>query len=376
MLQNKKAAAVMTALALALGVSFGCSGGEKVERTPTPVRIAVVETVDIAPPVRYSANIAPFTQVELAFKSGGLVQSLRQVKGADGRTRSVQEGDWVARGSVLASVRQEEYQQRVEQAKAGLARAQANYDRAALDWQRASTLFAEQALTKPDFDSAKAQFDSTAAAVEQSRAELKQAEIALRDCTIVAPVDAWMLQRNAEIGMVVNPTTTAFVIADTRNVKAVFGVPDMVLPQVKLGGRQAITVDAVPGAFHGIVTGISPAADPKSRVYSIEVTIPNPRNELRAGMIASLDFGAKGPPASQPVVPLEAVVRHPERANAFAVYIAEGTATSAIARMRAIEPGEARGNRIVVAKGLTPGERVITTGATLVKDGDPISIIP
>lgn len=365
--------ALATAMALAFGGLTGCSK-EKPERVATPVRTALVETVESAAPVRYSANIAPFTQVELAFKSGGVVQSLRQVKGADGRVRSLQEGDWVAQGTVLASVRQDEYRERVAQAKAALARAQATYEHAALDWQRAQTLFAQQALTKPDYDSAKAQYDSAAAAVEESTAQLKQAEIALRDCAIVAPVDAWVLKRNAEIGMVVNQMTNAFVIADTRNVKAVFGIPDLMLSKVKLGGKQAITVEATPGTFEGKVTAISAAADPKSRVYSIEVTIPNPHNQLRSGMIASLDFAMEGPAVKQPAVQLAAVVRHPGVANGFAVYVAEGD--PATARMRTIEPGDAHGNRIVVVKGLKPGERVITTGATLVRDGDPVNIIP
>lgn len=371
-----RANAWLAAAALAGVVLAGCSRGEKAARPATPVRTTVVETIDSAAPVRYSANIAPFTQVELAFKSGGLVQSIRQVKGADGQVRSLQEGDWVARGTVLASVRADEYRARVDQAKASLARAQASYERASLDWQRASALFAQQSLTRPDFDSAKAQFDSAAAVVAESQAQLLQAEIALRDCSIVAPGDAWVLERKAEIGMVASSLATAFVLADTRTVKAIFGVPDLMVARVPLGGKQAIAVDAVPGMFEGRVTSISPAADPKSRVYSVEVTIPNPRNQLRAGMIASLEFEPEGPAETQPAVQLAAVVRHPQVASGFAVYIAEGDSNAATARVRAIEPGEAHGNRIVVRKGLQPGERVITTGATLVKDGDPVNIIP
>ncbi len=365
-----------TAAALAVALVSGCSRNANPERAATPVRTVVVETIESAAPIRYSANIAPFTQVELAFKSGGIVQSLRQVKGADGRMRSVQEGDWVAKGTVLASVRAEEYRERVNQAKAALERAQASHEHASLDWQRASTLFAQQSLTKPDYDTAKAQFDSSAALVAENRAQLQQAEIALRDCTIVAPVDAWVLKRNAEIGMVVNSMNTAFVLADTRMVKAVFGVPDLMVPRVKLGGKQPVAVAAVAEPFEGRVTAISPAADPKSRVYSVEVTIPNPRNHLRAGMIASLEFATDAPVVRQPAVELAAVVRHPQNANAFAVYVTDGGANAATARVRAIEPGEPHGNRVIVLKGLTPGERVITTGATLVKDGDPVNIIP
>lgn len=372
-----KSIALWTALALGCGLLAGCGKPAPRQQTVTPVRTAVVETIATTAPLRYSANIVPFTQVELGFKSGGVVEIIRQVRGADGRVRNVQEGDWVAKGTLLGSVRQEEYRERVRQAEAALAQSQAAYEKATLDWQRASALFATQSLTKPDFDSAKAQFDGTAANVDQAKAQLQQAEIALRDCSILAPLDAWVLQRRIEIGMVVNQLEPAFVLADTRAVKAVFGVPDLIVSQVRLGGRQPISVDAVPGSLEGRVTAISPAADPKSRVYSIEVTLPNARQLLRAGMIASLEFASDGAPLSRrTAVQLEAVVRSPQAPNAFAVFVTEGDMNRTVARVRAIEPGDAYGNRIVVLKGLQPGERVITTGATLVKDGDPVNIIP
>ena len=44
----------------------------------------------------------------------------------------------------------------------------------------------------------------------------------------------------------------------------------------------------MPGIFSGHVTSISAAADPKSRVYSVEVRIDNPKNLLKARMIASI----------------------------------------------------------------------------------------
>ncbi len=372
-----KCNALWTALAFGCVLLGGCGKPETPPRTATPVRTALVETIATTAPLRYSANIVPFTQVELGFKSGGVVANIRQVRGADRRVRNVQEGDWVVKGTLLASVRQDEYRERVRQAQAALAQAQAAYEKATLDWQRAQALFAQQSLTKPDFDSAKAQFDGTAANVDQAKAQLQQAEIALGDCSIVAPLDAWVLQRRIEVGMVVNQMEPAFVLADTRAVKAVFGVPDLIVSRVKLGGLQPITVDAVLGSFEGRVTAISPAADPKSRVYSVEVTLPNARQVLRAGMIASLEFTTDGAPRTrQTAVQLEAVVRSPQAPNAFAVFVAEGEANQAVARVRTIEPGDAYGNRIVVLKGLQPGERVITTGATLVKDGDPVNIIP
>ncbi len=91
-----------------------------------------------------------------------------------------------------------------------------------------------------------------------------------------------------DIGALVGPSVAGFTIADTHSVKAVFGVPDTAMGRVKLGQRQAVTTDVFPRPSPGVITAISPAADPKSRVYSVEVTLPNPRNQLKSGMIASL----------------------------------------------------------------------------------------
>jgi len=94
--------------------------------SPTPVRTAEVQTISTGSETRYSANIVPNAQVDLAFKSGGYVVSIRQVRGADGRMRNLDTGDWVTRGTVLAAVRQQDYTDQREQARAQLAEAHAN----------------------------------------------------------------------------------------------------------------------------------------------------------------------------------------------------------------------------------------------------------
>ena len=93
-----------------------------------------------------------------------------------------------------------------------------------------------------------------------------------------------------DIGSLVGPATNGFSIADTQTVKAVFGVPDIYINRARIGQRLAITTDALPGQFEGRVTAISPAADAKSRVFSVEVSIQNPNNLLKSGMIATLSY--------------------------------------------------------------------------------------
>jgi multidrug efflux system membrane fusion protein len=204
---------------------------------------------------------------------------------------------------------------------------------------------------------------------------LAEAQTALEDSSLRAPFDGWIVKRSVDVGALVGPSVAGFTIADTKSVRAVFGVPDNAIGRVKLGQRQTITTDVFPEAFAGRVTAISPAADPKSRVYSVEVTVPNPKNQLKAGMIASLAMGGKILPSSVLAVPLSAVIRDPQNPEAFAVLLAEGSGDPATVRSRSVELGDAYGNMIQVLGGVNAGDRVVTSGSTLVKSGEKVRVI-
>jgi len=75
-------------------------------------------------------------------------------------------------------------------------------------------------------------------------------------------------------------------------------------------------------------------------------------------------------------IPIGSVVRDPQRQNGFAVMVAEGQGNVVTARLRSVQLGDAEGNMIAVTGGLNHGENVITTGASIVKDGDQVQIIP
>jgi RND family efflux transporter MFP subunit len=365
------AAATLLTLSLA-----GCEEAKSTAKPPLPVRAAVVETIRTGNPVKYSATIVPYSQVDLSFKSAGYVERILQVKGADGRVRNVDQGDHVKRGTMLALVQPQDYTDKLDQAKAQLLRAQAEHEKARLSFDRTSALYGTQSATKPDFDSAKAQLDSSTASVDSAKAQISEAQVALDYCSLRAPFDGWIIKRTVDTGSLVGPATNGFTIADTSSVKVVFGVPDLAIGGIKLGQRLVILTDALPEQFSGRVTTISPAADPKSRVYSVEVAIQNPRNELKSGMIARLALAGEDLQHAVTVVPLEAVVRDARQPDGFAVMIAAGARDSATVHLRPVELGDAYGNRIAITKGVDPGERVVTTGVSLLKDGDTVRLLP
>jgi len=375
-MKGKNSTPCIVAITAGFALTFSACRDASSEPKPLlPVHVANVEMVRSDSAVRYSANIVPYAQVDLAFKSGGYVKNIPQVKGADGRSRNIDAGDRVAKGTVLAVVDQQDYKNKVQQANDQLARAQAEYNKAKLSFDRTAALYSSKSATKPDYDSAQANLESTTAAVSSAKAQISDAQIALDYCFLRAPFDAWIVNRSVDIGSLVSPATKGFSISDTRSVKAVFGVPDISMRLVKLGQRITIQTDALPQPFIGRVTSISPAADPKSRVYSIEVTIPNHRDLLKAGMIASLALGAELANPT-PAVPMSSLIHDPARGSGFAIMIAEGSGDTATARLRPVELGAAYGNQIAITKGVTAGDRVITTGVTLIKNGDTVQVVP
>jgi multidrug resistance efflux pump len=232
---------------------------------------ARVTLVSTSSETRYSANITPDTQVAASFRVGGYVEKLLQVQAGD-RSRDVGEGDVVARGTVLAQLRQSDFAIKVNQAaaqeaqtrdawlaaKAQLAEAEASAGQARLDFGRASRPFSSQSATKADLDAAKARNDAAAKVdaarnqvqvVEAQRAaaleSAKDAQLAQVDSALKAPLDGVILKKSIESGSLVGPGGVGFVLADTRYVKAVFGAPDTAVGELKLGQSLPVETEAV-----------------------------------------------------------------------------------------------------------------------------------
>ncbi len=363
------------------GLMASCTAARHAETTaPRPVKAQAVAAAATTGSIRYSAAIEAFEQVPLAFKSSGYVEMILRRPGADGRPRVAQAGDVVTRGTVLARVREIEYREQVNSGRARIAETEAGLLKARLDLDRAKTLFAAESLTKPDLDAAQASFDAYQAKLSAATAEVELASTALRDTALVAPDRGILLERKIEVGSLVGSGTVGFVLGNITAVKARFGMPDSMIQALSVGEPIELVVEAIAGArFNGRVTAIAPAADATSRVFDIEVTIPNDDGRLRPGMIGTVAV-APGPASSatagRPAVPLTAIVRSTTGNGGYATFTIERRGDAEIARLRPVALGDVIGNTIVVENGLSVGERVIVTGATLVTDGEAIRVIP
>jgi RND family efflux transporter MFP subunit len=323
--------------------------------------------------LRYSASILPYAQVDLMFRSSGYVTNVRQVRGADGRTRDIGTGDYVEPGLTLAHIRREDLQNQVAQTQAQLDQAVAQHTRADQDFRRAKALYSTQSITKPDYDRSQEAFNATRAATENAKGALLQSQLTLGDADLKPPFAGYILSRNIDVGSLVSPSTSAFTIADISRVKVAFGAPDYVLSRVRLGQELKIQTENDAAPVKGRVTSISPAADTRNRIFAVEVTVNNRDRHLKPGMIASVGLGEV--PHSSISIPLSAIVPFPSEPEHFAVMIAQRRAGTLIANLRKVQLGTTHDNSVAV-EGIQPGEQVVSVGAQLLRDGDPIQVIP
>src|SRR5437667_5441569 len=166
----------------AAALSAGCVAGDATPpKTPTAVRVRAVERATSTSATRYSANINPASRVDLAFKVGGYVQRLANVRGVDGKSRVVQEGDHVTAGQVLAEVRVADYSQKLAEAKAGLAEAVAAREQAQIDFDRATRLATTESVAKAELDATRVKLDAVSARLEGARVRVAEAQTAVED---------------------------------------------------------------------------------------------------------------------------------------------------------------------------------------------------
>jgi RND family efflux transporter MFP subunit len=387
--------------------AFGCvsrADSDLDARPPQAVRLVAVEASTGAESTTYSAVIAPNTQVNLAFRVSGYVVDVRRTKGPDGRTRAVEPGAAVTTGLVLARVRPIDFQTIVDRAQAArdessagvkaadaaLAEAQAAFTQAESDFGRIATLWQQESVTKPAYDAsrtrldvARAKVDAAAAAVTAARqraaaaaAQLQEANIALGDTELRAPFDAVVLERQVDVGSLVSPGAPAFTIADLHLVKARFSVPDTALHLFRPGQPLPLTVDAFANQpFQGHVLSVAPAADPKARSFEITVTIDNPALELRAGMIASIRVADDAAGHHAVRIPIDALVHEPTRDQYLVYTLEQRDGGVTVVKAVRVRPGPLAGNQVSILDGLTAGQRIVTSGANLLRPGDAVKEI-
>jgi len=387
----------------ALSVLAGCGTRKQADPEPVPVQAETIAMQQVEPNWSYSGEIRPDTEVQMAFKEPGYIAALYRVKGADGRTRDVQVGDEVPAGAVLARLRSSDYgaslstavgqqhamQGALEASQAELDRAKANQVKADLAFDRAQALYAAKAITRPDYDSAVEQHTAATANVEAAVRQIEarrgqldaalgqaaSARISLGDTNLTAPMPGVIVEKNVERGSLAAAGTTAFTLDDTRVVKVNFGVPDSMLAHLKLGSALSVQLQVLQGrTLTGRITEIAASANRSSRVFNIEVTLPNRDRALKVGMIASIRI-ERGDAQTMPVVPMTALMTAESGSTNYSVFTVKERDGKQFAELQNVRIGQTFGKSVVIEEGLTPGERIIVNRTNQLSNGSPIRLV-
>lgn len=297
-------------------------------------------------------------------------------------------GDSVARGDVLLVVdsvalgqAQSDYLQRRTQVQS--ARTALEVARTAAE--RAERLLAEKGISvgeyqRRDGDRRKAEADpqATEAAERAAADQLRLWGMAPADIerlartaqiepqyVVRAPVAGEVVERHATLGEVVGPEREAvFLLADIRTLWVLADVPESEIQHFRTGQAASITAPALGGiTVAGTVTFIPPAVDPATRTVPVRLEVGSSGLSLKAGMFVEVRFTPAGGPASRLAVPADAIQSVDGQPAVFLELADEAGAF----RPRFIQPGPATGGLVPIAAGLQAGDRVVVTGAFVLK---------
>ena len=284
---------------LALGLFPACSETESAasaEGAPVEHRIDVaaleVGLSDLESSLHISGNFIPQTRVEIRAKLPGTLSRV-----------TVDIGDRVRAGQVVAAIDRREIDAQVDAATAtvnvahaGVEAAEASLANAILEQERAQNLFERGAIPKQRLDAADTSRRSAAAQRDLAQANLAQAQAALRragevqrDTTLTSPVDGVIVERHYDAGSLVGPgDEPVVVIADLRVMKLEAGVSELEAGRLRVGMPARVTAQALPGrVFDGRVAAIAPEIDARNRHFRIEVRMANPGSTVLSGMYGS-----------------------------------------------------------------------------------------
>ena len=312
------------------------------------VKIESISTKTAPIPIQAIGRLGSDKELKLSFKIGGFISSLR-----------AEEGDYVRKGTLLATMRTNEIDAQVLKAEKALQKAKRDLD-------RVQKMFADSVATSENVD------DLTTL-VQVSEADVEVAKFNQKFAKIISPVNGRVIRRLAEPNELVSPGQPILMIASSSGSAYLLKVAlsDKDINRVKVGSSAAAQFDAFPNEiFKGKVSNISESSDPMTGTFEIEINLNSNKKRLRNGYIGQVEIDPlMGDPYLE--VPVQAIVEGDKKM----VTIFVPTQSDTIAREIKVEPFHITNNSIFIKQ--PEGEtidKVVTVGAAYLIDGDRIYI--
>lgn len=312
------------------------------------VKVATVETKTTPIPIQAIGRLGSDTELKLSFKIGGFISSLK----AD-------EGDYVRKGSLLGTMRTNEIDAQVLKAERAV-------QKASRDLDRVKKMFADSVATSENID------DLTTL-LQVSEADLEVAKFNQEFSKIISPVNGRVIRRLAEPNELVSPGQPVLMIASSQGSTYVMKVAlsDKDVNRIKMRSQAEVDFDAFPNeVFSGKVSNIAESADPRTGTFEVEISIDAKNKRLRNGYIGRAKIN---PLESAPYLelPIQSIVEGDQKE----VTIFVPTQSDTIAKEIKVAPIHITNQSIFIKKPLEGViEKVVTTGAAYLIDGDRIYI--
>jgi RND family efflux transporter MFP subunit len=367
------------------GGAAGGRGGRGPTRPPMPVEFATAKRGSVSEQILVVGNLIGAATVQVVPRVNGRLQSV-----------TVQLGDAVKQGQVIARVEDSEIREQVRQAEASyrvseasIRQREADLKLAETNLERSRSLYQRQLLPQQTFDdtqarhqAAVAQLDLARAQFEQAKARLEELKITLSNTQIIAPVDGFVGKRFLDPGGFASTNVPVASVVDIRTVRMVANLVERDMRRVPAGTPANVEVDAFPGEkFKGRVSRVAPIFDPATRTAEIEIEVPNVGYRLKPGMYSRVNLTIDTK-ADAVMVPRNALIDLDGKTGVFISQTAAGGGAAApagqagqggmTAKFIPVQVGIRDGDNVEIAVGLKDGAQVITTGAGALKDGDRI----
>jgi multidrug efflux system membrane fusion protein len=331
-------------------------------------------------PVPILAETPRIQDMPVYLEGVGMVRALNNVmvrSQVDGKLIAVNftEGQDVKKGDVLGEIDPVIYKAQFDQAVAKKAQDEAQLANMRLDLARYQQLSASNAGSKQQFDTQRAVVAQQEALVNADQAAIDNAQATLGYTKIIAPLSGRAGLRQVDQGNIIHATdvTGLVIITQLQPIAVQFSLPQQQIERVNAAsakGALAVDVfgnDGVTVVDSGTLKGIDNQVDPTTGTLKLKAEFPNARFQLWPGQFVNVRL--KVDTLSQAVVvPTSAVQRGP--AGTFSYVIGEGDIVTA----KPVVVAQQNETDAVIASGLSPSDRVVTTGFANLSDGAKVVI--
>jgi len=360
--RGRLAACLVLTIALQLGA---CAQDEQAaEEVLRPVRYMTLGDQSVLRDRSFSGISKSSRESRLSFKVAGTVIEV-----------PVQIGQRLRAGDLIAEIDPASYILQAQQAQASLVEAEANDRRAAANYERTKGLYANDNASLNDLESARAQAESAQAVVGSAAKALEIARLNVSYTKLTAAADCSIATMNIEVNENVASGQQVASVSCGDVYEVVVDLPESLIGGVTENTPVSIRFGSLPGElFDGRITEVSVASSAGSAAFPVVIQITDTHPELRSGLAADVTFQfPSGAGQGGVVLPVTAVIKD---SNGTFVFVAEteGDAGAALVRRRAVNLGELTQSGIEVVEGLQTGDRVITAGISVIRDGQRVLI--